>query len=473
MLESGESLLTILNDILDFSKLEAGGMELESVGFDLRRLVEGSLSLMAGRAEEKGLALQSDIDDAMPRYVTGDLGRLRQVLLNLVGNAVKFTEAGNVTIKVENGQPIADGSELISLRFSVIDTGIGIPASTIGGLFDSFTQVDASITRRYGGTGLGLSICKQLIELMGGRIGVESTLGRGSRFYFDIAVAPADADGAREASSTLPTLSPLRVLVAEDNLVNQKVALGYLDEGGHDVTIVGDGRAAVAAVKAGGFDLVLMDMHMPEMDGVTATGHIRDLDGDAATIPIIAATAGAMAKDIERCLAAGMNDFVPKPIDPETLVLAMARVLGMADPVSVDDPSTGPTITEALTAAGDPLDSSVIESLCEQLGEDFARDLLVDYDVAAEKHLANLAKALEEQDPQALATVAHALKGASGALGLRKVFQLSMNIETAAGNNQVEEARGYSDQLPGAVVEGRGLLKGYMDSRQDVNVQSI
>jgi signal transduction histidine kinase/FixJ family two-component response regulator len=473
VLESGESLLTILNDILDFSKLEAGRMELESVGFDLRRLVEGSLSLMAGRAEEKGLVLRSEIDDTLPRFLTGDPGRLRQVLLNLVGNAVKFTEAGDVTIKVESDAAAAPGSDVIATRFSVVDTGIGIPASTIGGLFDSFTQVDPSITRRYGGTGLGLSISKQLVELMGGRIGVESKLGRGSQFYFDLPLAAASADGAAEAPETLPTLPPLKVLVAEDNLVNQKVARGYLDEGGHDVTIVGDGLAAVAAVKNGAFDLVLMDMHMPEMDGITATRQIRELDSHHASIPIIAATAGAMAEDVERCLAAGMNDFVPKPIDPANLLATMARVIGLSHLAADEKPSAGDTIAEALTASGDPLDPSVIEPLCQQLGEDFVRDLLVDYDEAAEKHLANLSKALAEADLNALASVAHALKGASGALGLRLAFQLSMNVETAAGNVHLQEAQGYCELLPDAVNEGRRLLKDYMDKRQDAKLESI
>ena len=473
VLESGESLLTILNDILDFSKLEAGGMELETVGFDLRRLVEGSLSLMAGRAEEKSLTLRSDVDDAAPRFVTGDPGRLRQVLLNLIGNAVKFTEAGTVTIKVENLGPAPGQADGIALRFSVIDTGIGIPAATIDRLFDSFTQVDPSITRRYGGTGLGLSISKQLVELMGGHIGVESTLGRGSAFTFGLALAPADADGAAEAPSMIPTLPRLKVLVAEDNLVNQKVARGYLDEGGHEVTIVGDGLAAVAAVRAGTYDLVLMDMHMPEMDGVTATRRIRELKGDAAAVPIIAATAGAMAEDIERCLAAGMNDFVPKPVDPVTLVLAMARVLGIAGPGAVDEPADDDSIAVALAQAGDALDPGVIEPLCEQLGDDFVLDLLADYDEAATKHLANLAAALSADDMEALASVAHALKGASGALGLRKVFQLSMTVETAVANAHMEEARGGCAHLPDAVNEGRRLLGDYMDTRQDAKLEAI
>jgi len=269
VLESGENLLTILNDILDFSKLEAGRMELEAVGFDLRRMVDGSLSLMAGRAEEKGLTLACDVEETAPPYVTGDPGRLRQVLLNLVGNAVKFTEAGGVSVKVGLRSGTAAAANAHALRFSVIDTGIGIPEHTLTGLFDSFTQVDASITRRYGGSGLGLSICKQLVELMGGSIGVNSTLGRGSEFFFDLELLAADADGIQAQASDAPSLPTLKILVAEDNLVNQKVARGYLDEGGHEVTIVGDGAAAVNAVKSGSFDLVLMDMHMPEMDGMT------------------------------------------------------------------------------------------------------------------------------------------------------------------------------------------------------------
>lgn len=473
VLESGENLLTILNDILDFSKLEAGRMELEAVGFDIRRLVDGSLSLMAGRAEEKGLKLRAEVEDAVPRFATGDPGRLRQVLLNLVGNAVKFTEVGEITVQVNARDAACLPRNAVALQFSVVDTGIGIPAATMDGLFDSFTQVDPSITRRYGGTGLGLSICKQFIELMGGRIGVESTLGRGSRFYFDLDLALADADGASEGPLTVPELPRLKVLVAEDNLVNQKVARGYLDEGGHDVTIVGDGLAAVAAVKTGGYDLILMDMHMPEMDGILATRRIRELDDDKADIPIIAATAGAMAEDIERCLAAGMNDFVPKPIDPVTLVLAMARVMNLAGMAPVDHDSEPSTIAEALTVEGEPLDSSVVDSLSEQLGEEFVRDLLVDYDEAAEKHLANLSNALDESDLEAIAHVAHALKGASGALGLRRVFQLSMSVETAATNAHMDGVVDSCQRLPGAVAQGQRLLKDYMEKRHDANVESL
>lgn len=476
VLESGESLLTILNDILDFSKLEAGRMELESVGFDLRRMVDGSLSLMAGRAEEKGLTLAREIDETAPRFVTGDPGRLRQVLLNLVGNAVKFTEAGGVTIKVshEAARPSEPNGTTTpnahSLRFSVIDTGIGIPEHTLGGLFDSFTQVDASVTRRYGGSGLGLSICKQLVELMGGSIGVKSTLGRGSEFYFDLELAPADADGVEPRDDNALALPPLKILVAEDNLVNQKVARGYLDEGGHAVTIVGDGAAALNAVKSGDFDLVLMDMHMPEMDGISATRRIRALDGPVAAIPIIAATAGAMAEDIERCLAAGMNDFVPKPIDPISLARAMARVLGIAGddaPEPADDPHS---IAASLSAAGEALDPSVADSLAEQLGDEFVLDLLDDYDEAAERHLGNLERAITDEDSKSVASVAHALKGASGALGLRHAFQLSMAVENAATKNQMDDARTLSADLPDAVNDGRRQLRDYMAKRPNGNL---
>jgi len=462
VLESGENLLTILNDILDFSKLEAGRMELEAVGFDLRRMVDGSLSLMAGRAEEKGLTLACDVEETAPPYVTGDPGRLRQVLLNLVGNAVKFTEAGGVSVKVGLRSGTAAAANAHALRFSVIDTGIGIPEHTLTGLFDSFTQVDASITRRYGGSGLGLSICKQLVELMGGSIGVNSTLGRGSEFFFDLELLAADADGIQAQASDAPSLPTLKILVAEDNLVNQKVARGYLDEGGHEVTIVGDGAAAVNAVKSGGFDLVLMDMHMPEMDGISATQHIRALDGPEAATPIIAATAGAMPEDIERCLAAGMNDFVPKPIDPTSLARAMARVLGVVNEAAPEKPSDETSIAASLSAEGGALDPSVVDSLAEQLGPEFVLDLLDDYDDAAERHLGNLATALASDDADSIASVAHALKGASGALGLRHAYQLSMGVETAAANNQIDEARALSAGLPDAVNHGRRQLRDYM-----------
>jgi signal transduction histidine kinase/DNA-binding NarL/FixJ family response regulator len=472
VLESGENLLTILNDILDFSKLEAGRMDLESVGFDLRRMVEGSLSLMAGRAEEKGLALDYEIDPEAPPFVTGDPGRLRQVLLNLIGNAVKFTEAGGVTVKVTRRTDASSARGTVALRFSVIDTGIGIPAQTLDTLFESFSQVDASITRRYGGSGLGLSICKQMVELMGGAIGVKSTLGQGSEFHFDLDLLPAEADGTETQSIGVPSLPPLKVLVAEDNLVNQKVARGYLDEGGHAVTIVGDGAVAVEAVKSGTFDLVLMDMQMPEMDGISATRHIRALSGPVGSVPIIAATAGAMAEDIDRCLAAGMNDFVPKPIDPVSLTQAMARALGISEDRADGAPEEASSIAESLSADGDALDPSVSESLCEQLGDDFVLDLLVDYDEAAERHLGNLTKALEDDDEQALAGVAHALKGASGALGLRGTFQLAMAVEIAAASHQMAEARELCARLPDTVNEGRRLLRDYMEQRQNVNLQT-
>lgn len=460
VLDSGESLLTILNDILDFSKLEAGRMELEAVGFDLRRLIDDSLSLMAGRAQEKSLQLAAEIAEEVPRYLRGDPGRLRQILLNLIGNAVKFTETGGVTVRVDHR---AGSTANHALTISVIDTGIGIEGSKVEGLFDSFSQADSSITRRYGGTGLGLSICKQLVELMGGGIAIESTPGHGSRFFFELDLAEADMDGQDAAAMVAPTLPPLRVLIAEDNLVNQKVARGYLEDDGHNVTIVGDGRAALARVQAEDFDLVLMDMHMPEMDGITATRQIRGLDAPVAEIPIIAATAGAMPEDIERCLAAGMNDFVPKPIDPLSLTIVMARALGITAPEQLLEASEPATVADKLQAEGAALDENIIGSLCEQLGADFALELLDDYGVASAKHLASLDTARETRDGHALEQAAHGLKGASGSLGLRRVYQLSLKVESAAEEGHIDEAIEHCEALPGAVDEAKYLLKNYMD----------
>ena len=459
----GENLLTILNDILDFSKLEAGRMELESIGFDIRRLIEGALSLMAGRAQEKDLTPTVDIAADIPRFLEGDPGRLRQILLNLISNSVKFTETGGITVRINRRLDAGNGVAL-PLAFSVIDTGIGIEASKIDGLFDTFSQADSAITRHYGGTGLGLSICKQLVELMGGRIGIESTLGRGSRFHFALDLPEAEADGQGSMALAMPTLPPLKVLIAEDNLVNQKVARGYLEGDGHAVTIVGDGAAALDRVQRETFDLVLMDMHMPEMDGITATMRIRALDGPTSSIAIIAATAGAMAEDVERCIAAGMNDFVPKPIDPISLGIAMARVLGIEPPERSGDPAEPAIIADALRADGPALDTGVMGALCEQLGADFALELLGDYTAAAAKHLSNLATACKQRDGQALEQASHGLKGASGSLGLRRVYQLSMQVETAVEEGHIDDALAFCADLPGAVEEGKQLLKDYMDA---------
>jgi signal transduction histidine kinase/ActR/RegA family two-component response regulator len=328
--ESGASLLALIGDILDHSRLEAGAVELEARAFDPRRVASQAMALVAGAAARKGLALELDAAEDLAAELTGDPTRLGQVLTNLVGNAVKFTARGSVRIGLAQA-PLPGGR--VELRIEVRDTGVGIPPEAAGRLFERFSQADSSTSRRFGGAGLGLAISKQLVELMGGAIGVDSAPGHGSRFWFTVVcdpaaapAAPRDAVAAEPAETAGPT-GPLRVLVAEDNAVNQFLVTTLLRNRGHEVEVASDGAEAIAAVERSRYDLVLMDISMPGVDGVTATRRIRGMAPRLARIPIIALTAHAMAGDRESFLAAGMTDYVVKPVDPRTLFAAIARAV--------------------------------------------------------------------------------------------------------------------------------------------------
>ena len=344
--DSGVSLLTVINDILDFSKMEAGKLALEHVAFDLTEILESVVRLLGPRADEKGLTLETEMSSAIHPHVMGDPGRLRQILLNLTSNAIKFTEQGGVTVKIA-AEDAARGES--RLRFEVSDTGIGLTEVQQQELFVRFTQADASTTRKYGGTGLGLSICRQLCELMGGDIGVEAAPGQGSTFWFAVGFDPVPAGeevadrgfrfGVLAGRSNAPPPPPkLRILLAEDNPVNQKVALAMLARSGHRVDVAGNGVEAVNAARSETYDLILMDVQMPEMDGIAATKTIRAFGGDRAGVPIIALTANAMKGDRELYLAAGMNDYISKPIDPVKLAGAIARQCGV-DAVDTNSPA--------------------------------------------------------------------------------------------------------------------------------------
>lgn len=319
--DSGNHLLQVINDVLDFSKLDAGRMEFETVSFDPHTLVSGTLELLGTAAREKGLALSMHIDPEVPHGVRGDPGRLRQIILNLLGNGIKFTSAGSVSIAMTR-RPSAAGTVHLDIR--ITDTGIGIPAEKVPLLFQHFSQIDSSVSRQFGGTGLGLAISRALVERMGGRIGVESVPGRGSTFFFDVvlrdapaetAVSPADHDAAPPVR--------FRILLAEDNATNRLVATRMLERMGHRVDSVANGLEAVQAVRAFPYDLVLMDMMMPEMDGLAATREIRVL---GSRIPIIGLTANVTAGDKEACLGAGMTGFLTKPITRERLAEGIAEV---------------------------------------------------------------------------------------------------------------------------------------------------
>ena len=318
---SAESLLTLINDILDFSKIEAHKLELESLPFDLRTCLEDSVELLLLKAHEKGLELIGLVEPEVPSLLCGDPGRLRQVLLNLGNNALKFTSKGEVVIRVSL---LEERPEAVTLRFSVSDSGIGIPQNRLAALFTPFTQVDGSTTRKFGGTGLGLSISKQLVELMGGEIGVESLEGQGSTFWFK-AVFARQTEATQASMQNPKSLvtqdsivetqkRPLHILLVEDNLINQKVASITLQKMGHSLQIANNGQEALDMMAATVFDLVLMDCQMPVMDGYEATKAIRVKEGRRQHTPIIAMTANAMQGDREKCLAAGMDDFLTKPV---------------------------------------------------------------------------------------------------------------------------------------------------------------
>jgi len=326
---SAQALLTVINDILDFSKIEAGKLDLEAIEFAPRELLDQVVRMMRVSAEAKGLELTGWVAESVPAVVRGDAGRLRQILVNLCGNAVKFTERGSVTVSVDAAQVESCRTKL---RLEVRDTGVGIPADRVHALFKPFSQVDASTTRRYGGTGLGLSIVRRLAELMGGEAGVESSAGVGSTFWFTACFEVASEQSANVVDTvSVPTVlsakAGKRILLAEDNVVNEKVATRFLERLGYVVHAVPNGREAVDAWARGGYDLVLMDCQMPVLDGYAATREIRARENGGARIPIVALTANAMKKDELECRQAGMDDHLAKPLNREALARCLAQHL--------------------------------------------------------------------------------------------------------------------------------------------------
>ncbi len=327
---SGRGLLTLLNEILDHSKLEAGRVELELVSFDLTELI-GSVGVgLKARADEKQLASGIDIAEGLPAKLHGDPVRIRQILNNLIDNALKFTEQGSVRVRAGYGR---DGDEIV-LRFEVCDTGLGLTTQQIARLFEPYEQADSSVAVKYGGTGLGLSIARQLAQLMGGDLGCESTPDQGSMFWFTIR--------AREAGKTAPdhsapagpadaALGPLcgHVLIVEDNDINQMLIAAYLEQFGLSHEIAVNGKEAVAMMQQRRFDVVLMDIMMPVMDGLEATKQIRALGAPAAKVPIVALTANAMRGDRESYLSAGMDGYVSKPVSAADLFTALAEHLAI------------------------------------------------------------------------------------------------------------------------------------------------
>ncbi len=582
---SADALLTIINDILDFSKIEAGKLELEEIDFDLRSAIEEVADLLADRAERKGLEIVVAIAPEAPGRVRGDPGRLRQVLINLVDNAVKFTEEGEVVVRVAPAGPPGQQSSMV--RFEVQDTGVGIEPEVTNRLFTSFTQADLSTTRRYGGTGLGLAICRQLSELMGGQIGVDSQPGRGSTFWFTVRLAvasdhpqlpsrravlagvralvvddnatnrrilsenlaswgarpsaaaggaealealrAADSEGDRFALAVLdynmpgmdgmelarairaqPGLAgvhlvmltssgrrgdagaahrsgieafltkPVRqgslydclatvlgrgrpdekapivtrysldeansvsrghLLVVEDNIVNQKVACRMLEKLGYRVDLAANGLEAVEAVSRIAYGAVLMDCQMPEMDGFQATGLIRRLEderGGRARVPIIAMTAGAMAEDERRCLQAGMDDYVTKPVDVAKLTATLGRWLG----APASDPAVPSAAIAPAAAAAEPaeFDPGMLAGLRQSEGQHFFEEVTALFVETATQRIRQLWQVLSSGDLAAAGAYGHGLRGSAAEMGAKGMAELCRRIELAATGQDLDAA---------------------------------
>jgi signal transduction histidine kinase/CheY-like chemotaxis protein/HPt (histidine-containing phosphotransfer) domain-containing protein len=438
--DSGEALLRIINDVLDFSKLEAGAVELEHTAFDLRALLTGAADIVAPRAHTKSLRLDVDLAPDLPQFVRLDAGRLRQVVLNLLGNAVKFTEHGGVSLRARtisrSGVPV--------LAVSVTDTGIGIDPSQLGRLFQSFSQADASISRRFGGSGLGLAISKKLIERMGGRIGVDSELGKGSTFWFELPIALATAhdvratDGVPEQSVVDDALRviqalgrPVRILVVEDNATNLLVAKSTLGQFGITPDTAGDGVEALDAVKRAAHDVIFMDVHMPEMDGLEATRAIRALPTPARDVPIIALTANAFGSDVANCRAAGMNGHIGKPFHGKDLIIAIADAL-RGKGVATQSASACAYPGEAPIADWDAIEkfrSSSGEEMLHLLIDTFLQDAAAKLD-----RLVAIARS-GSGDAEAV-RLAHSLKSAGAMAGAGALAALATSIEARLASNE-------------------------------------
>jgi CheY-like chemotaxis protein/HPt (histidine-containing phosphotransfer) domain-containing protein len=464
IVSSARALLRIIDDILDSSKIEAGVFELDVVDFDARRVVDDVVRLLGPEAEAKGIALSATIEPAVPDALRGDPGRLRQALVNLVGNAVKFTDRGSVRVLVED---VSSAGDSHVIRFVVRDTGIGIAPEAQGRLFRPFSQGDSSTTRRYGGTGLGLAISRRLVEMMGGRIEVTSEEGAGSTFAFTVTVPRGDPAAVERAAAEAMSAASLpgapagqprrgRVLIAEDNVVNQKVTMQMLERLGFDAAVVGSGHEAVAVVRVERFDAILMDGQMPGMDGYEATSRIRAFEGPVRHTAIIALTAGAMRGDRERCLAAGMDDYVTKPLSPEQLEAVLRRWIPDAGRAA----STGAAASGPATPASSPgpIDWTMVEDLLAMTPPAFLRDLLALFFRDSATALTNLRIAWREDDAVSWARIAHKLRGSCATLGAQAMLDICARMEELDQRAMIDSGEGMLEELEREFGRARDLL---------------
>jgi CheY-like chemotaxis protein/HPt (histidine-containing phosphotransfer) domain-containing protein len=421
---AGDNLLNLINDILDLSKVEASQLELERTGFSLNDHLEKVMEMVAARAHEKGLALVCEIAPNAPNDLVGDPTRLRQVLLNLLGNAIKFTQSGEVSLRVA---PDANPSVPTALRFTVSDTGIGIPSEKLGRVFERFTQADSSATRRFGGSGLGLTISKRLVELMGGRIWAESKVGEGSVFAF---AAPFEIWAAANRPTAAPVgadseqpLRALRILLAEDSPDNCTITMAYLEDTPYRVEIAETGAIACEKFTAGSHDLVLMDRQMPVMDGLTATRTIRAWEraNDRSPTPIIALTASALKGDREMCLAAGCTAFLTKPIKQEVLLQAI-KEHSMVAPLSSKEESRRKNTVPL------PVNHKLADRIPAYLQN-------------CKQNVIAMLDALDRVDFETVTTLGHNMRGSGSAFGFQAITDIGGALQQAAESADTDTAR--------------------------------
>jgi predicted ATPase/signal transduction histidine kinase/DNA-binding response OmpR family regulator len=467
---SSEVLLALINDILDFSKIEAGKLELEQTDFDLNELLDSVVRILRSKADEKGLRLTRQTQADVHPYLEGDPVRVRQILINFLNNAVKFTENGGIDIRVSQ-ESLTDTR--ITLKFEVSDTGIGIPRAHMNRLFKSFSQTDSSTTRKYGGTGLGLAISKQLSELMGGSVGVESEAGTGSTFWFTAVFGKLEV-GSRELEvgsrkSQVPeqgdqqpasgnqhpaphTPHPTtNILLAEDSIPNQKVAMALLKKFGFSADIANNGKEAVEALRRMAYDLVLMDMEMPEIDGLEAARLIRDPNSDVLNpkVPIVAMTANATKSDREKCFDAGMNDYISKPIYPDELLSAINRYLMPAE--ACLESRNGAADNDAQKPCSAVIISSILDyqTALELTGKDEAllNRLIKDMPDYLSGEMEKLKTALAEKDAEGIRLHAHTIKGSCATIAAHRMADAAYHVETAGREGKTDLAVSLTETL--------------------------
>lgn len=455
--ECSKTLLNTLNDILDFSKVESGKLAISKINFDYPAMLGNSATIMRQLADDKGLVLDLVVGKNVPRIVHGDPHRLQQAVMNLLNNAVKFTEKGGVTLHAsfseETSPPV--------LRVEVKDTGIGMTKESMANLFRAFSQADSSISRRYGGTGLGLSIAKSLIELMGGRIGCSSEPDKGSTFWFEVPYEQPVADpAAPHKIETQAQTPPLRILVVEDNAINLRIVVRLLTHRGHTVTSAVNAEEAIASVKSNEFDMILMDVNMPGKSGIDATRSIRAMGKQYRRIPIVALTANIMDEHIIACRDAGMNGHIAKPFSPDELFEAIAfhYLRGKTKE------NTGTKAKSERTAHAAKTMEQVLNSIREELGTEYLRQMVEGNVRESERLMTELKSAFKTGDTDKLVAAAHDMKSVCGLIGMQKTSQSAAALETS----DLQRPR---ERLEGVILRLEALRRSEAQQASELSVE--